>query len=82
MVDNDIKYYVQYNYEPTELVGCYLLSMDSQNTCSHPSVIPGDSIINVSNVSIEDPTFTNIGGSTWQKIDSGNTYNIIIVPAY
>jgi hypothetical protein len=82
MVDNDIKYYVQYNYEPTELVGCYLLSMDSQNTCSHPSAIPGDTIINVSNVSIEDPTFTNISGSTWRKIDGSDTYNIIIVPAY
>jgi uncharacterized delta-60 repeat protein len=82
MVDNDLKYYVQYNIEPTQLVGCYILEMTSTNTCSHPSVIPGDSIVNVSNVSIENPNFVNTSGSIWQRIDGEDTYNLIIMPVF
>jgi len=80
--NQDIRYYVNYNLEPTQLVSCYLDQMDSQNTCSHPSVMPSDYIVNVSNISIDDPTFVNTSGSIWQKIDGGDTYNIIIMPAF
>jgi hypothetical protein len=44
--------------------------------------MPSDYIVNISNITIDDATFVNTSGSIWQKIDGGDTYNIIIMPAY
>jgi len=80
--NQDIRYYVQYNIEPSQLVSCYLEQMISTNTCTYPSVFPSDYIVNISNITIDDASFVNTSGSIWQKIDGSDTYNIIIVPAY
>jgi hypothetical protein len=80
--NQDIRYYVQYNIEPSQLVSCFLEQMTSTNTCTYPSVMPSDYIVNISNITIDDATFVNTSGSIWQKIDGGDTYNIIIMPAY
>ena len=80
--NQDIRYYVQYNIEPSQLVSCYLEQMISTNTCTYPSVIPSDYIININSITIDDASFVNTSGSIWQKIDGSDTYNIIIVPAF
>jgi hypothetical protein len=80
--NQDILYYVQYNIEPSQLVTCYLQNNISTNTCTYPSVFPSDYITSLNNISIIDANFVNTSGSIWQRVYGGDTYNIIIVPAF
>jgi hypothetical protein len=80
--NQDILYYVQYNIEPSQLVTCYLQNNISTNTCTYPSVMPSDYITSLNNISIIDANFVNTSGSIWQRVFGGDTYNIIISPAF